>query len=142
LLVGASADWFEERANERGWDKKKVPMIAIEEYIKVQRGLFDASMAKLESAIEVAVNVEINQDFVNRIEVAKRQQEARQQDALTIQFGVKPTQTQSSPFFSSIEDKMENMNVRADGTASVDFVDTAKNPLFGANGMDMDDIGS
>jgi transcriptional regulator with XRE-family HTH domain len=138
LVVGASPDWFKEKAKERGWDERKAPLIVIEDYIHFQRRLFEASMDKLASAMEVDVCLAINQDFINRIERGKREREAKRQNAHAIQFGV--PKTQSNPFFPSIEDKMEQMNVCADGSVKVDFVKNAKNPLFDAtSGMDMDD---
>ena len=138
--MAISPDWFKERADERRWDERKVPLLAVENYIKIQRDLFDASMAMLASSIEVDVCLAINQDFLDRIKRAKRQRETEEEDALTIQFGVKRTRTDNPFLTDNTAEKMKNMDINADGTARVDAVDTAKNPLFRATtGMETDE---
>ena len=133
-------EYFDDLAKERGWLEKKVVSVqalAIEDYVKTLRMLSEASWAMLENAIEVAVNVDINQDFVDRIGQAKQKREREEIGALSIQFGVKRAKF-SSPF---VTDKMKNMNIGADGSASVDAVDTGNNPLFGSTGLNMGEDG-
>jgi hypothetical protein len=87
LTMGSTPEVLRSRARERGYDELKIPMLVIEEYVKIVRSLFEESIVKLETAIEVQCNLNINQNFITRIERRKLELEREAGNAMAIQFG-------------------------------------------------------